>query len=69
MKMQRLWLILGAMAASIFFFFFGLITSLEVISAIAQIVGFCGIIFTSLYGLLSKRTKEEIYEENKKLQL
>ncbi|QQK81361.1 hypothetical protein HUG20_16575 [Salicibibacter cibi] len=65
MKMQRLLLILSAMTASIFFFFFGLITSVEAISTIAQVLGFCGIVFTSLYGLLSKRTKKELYEEEK----
>ncbi|AXF56199.1 hypothetical protein [Salicibibacter kimchii] len=60
MERQRLLLILSAMVASIFFFFFGLFTAVEAISTIAQVLGFCGIIFTFLYGLLSKRTKKEV---------
>lgn len=69
MKLQRLLWILGAMVASIFFFLFGLFSSAEGFSTVAQVLGFCGIIFTFLYGLLSKRTKREVYTENKKLQM
>ncbi|SDJ01595.1 hypothetical protein [Natribacillus halophilus] len=66
--MKLLWM-LSAMTVSIFFLFYGLMTTAEVTGTISQVLGFCGILFTFLYGLLNKKTKKQVHEDKKELPL
>ncbi|GAK05862.1 hypothetical protein JCM19037_4394 [Geomicrobium sp. JCM 19037] len=62
MRMGTLLLIIAGMLLSISFLVFGVLTNAEVTSIVAQVIGFSGMVFTLLYGLLITRTATETTE-------
>ncbi|MBB6450266.1 hypothetical protein HNR44_002249 [Geomicrobium halophilum] len=69
MNSTRMFWILSTLVVSIFFLFYGIITSTEITGMIAQVLGFCGIVFSCLYSLLiNHRGRTKKYSEEEKLQ-